>query len=88
VTSSVTRLALSPPMDFLSYASLWQQGQRVEPQALRLAHHGGVGTQPEYHARSPHQGEHSFFFRKTFKAQRGIATQHTTSYEAIIPHPA
>jgi hypothetical protein len=46
-----------------------------------------VGAQPEHNARSLHQGEHNDFFRNTFEAPHDIATQHTTSYEAVVPRP-
>jgi hypothetical protein len=38
---------------------------------------GGMGTQPE----------HSDFFRNTFEASHGIAIEHATSYEAVVPRP-
>jgi hypothetical protein len=37
---------------------------------------------------SPRQGGHNDFFRRMFEEPRGIATQHTTSYEVVILHPA
>jgi hypothetical protein len=47
-----------------------------------------MGAQPKHSAWSSHQGEYSDFFRNTFEAPCGIATQHANSYEAIMPRPA
>jgi hypothetical protein len=52
-----------------------------------LARQRGAGAQSEHDARSLHQGKHSDFFRNTFDAPPNIATQHATSYEAVVPFP-
>jgi hypothetical protein len=33
---------------------------------------------------SPFEGEHGDFFKNTFEESRGMATQHATSYKAIM----
>jgi hypothetical protein len=40
--------------------------------------------QPECSARSLLQGEHSDFYKNTFKAPHSITTQHTTSYDLVL----
>jgi hypothetical protein len=67
MSPSPARLAPSPPTNLSSWAPLWCQGRRVEPQV---------------------HGEHSDFCRNTFEAPHNIATQHATSYEPIVLHPA
>jgi hypothetical protein len=46
-----------------------------------------MGTQLEHCVWSQHEGEHGDFFRNTFEAPCGIATQHAISYEAFIHCP-
>jgi hypothetical protein len=48
---------------------------------------GGTVAQLEHHAWSPHQGEHSDFFRNTFKVSHGITTQRAISYEEVVTRP-
>jgi hypothetical protein len=45
---------------------------------------GSAGGQPERNAWSPLQGKHSDFCKNTFEVLLSIATQCTTSYEAVV----
>jgi hypothetical protein len=46
-----------------------------------------MGTLSDHGAHSPHQGEHSDFFRNIFEVPHDIFIRHATSYEAVVPRP-
>jgi hypothetical protein len=43
---------------------------------------------PSRREQNPRQGKWSKFFKSTFEEPRGITTQHTISYEAVMLHPS
>jgi hypothetical protein len=59
-------------------------GWHGERQVRYQAHQGNPSALPCHHEQSPWHAEQSDFFRSTFKEPRGITTQHTTSYEAVM----
>jgi hypothetical protein len=88
MTPSMARLPPSPPTDFSSQAPLWWQGRCLEPRACREAHQESACILPEHRVWSPLQGEHSNFFRNTFREPHGVTTLHATSHKVVMLHPA
>jgi hypothetical protein len=86
---TTTRLAQSPPIDFLSQAPPWpRQGWCNEPQAHRQPHLSSSSVLPSRCQWSPWQGKQSNFFGSTFEESRDVITQHPINYEAVMHRPA
>jgi hypothetical protein len=62
------------PYGFLVPGPVVVVGLAHRATGLSLGSLGGAGMQLDHNAWSPHQGEHSDFFRNTFEALHGIAT--------------